>query len=107
MDNRDCSKKGYILIELLIVLLIMSVLEIIFLPQLKEPKLNSYNFKNDYLLAQTIALVNNEKVIVDTGKYNINSKLELNSKANVNKAQSLNIDNHKIIITLGMGRIHE
>jgi len=107
MDKQVYNKKGYILLELVVVLLVMSVLELLFLPRLKEPKLNSYNFMNEYLLNQSIALVTNKEVVMETYKYGINDKINFNEKANVNQARTINIDSKQVIITLGMGRIHE
>jgi len=94
------SNKGSILIELLLVLLVMTVLELLFFPYYKINTFHHYYFLNNYQLNQLEAMKKGEKIILD-------NDISFNAKGNVNQAKTIEINNHNYVIGLGLGRIYE
>jgi len=106
MDRQHYHKKGFILLDLLVVLIIMGGLELLLVPKFNKIDTAGYNFTNEYLLNQTLALKNASKQYFDTSKYQINANISFNQAGNVNQAQTIFLNHKQAVITLGMGRIH-
>ena len=89
-------KKGYTLIEMLLTLLIISSLTIISLSRYDELSLDQYYFMNDYCVSQSIAIKNTEKM-------NLDYDVSFNPLGHINRARTININGHSIVIHLGNG----
>lgn len=91
------NNKGFSLLETLLTLIIVSGLFVISLNIFTDPDLSYVSFINEYLTKQKDALLYKEESYIDN--YNIH----FNSSGKVNKAQTINIGNKRIVIHLGSG----
>ena len=96
--------RGYLMVELLIVCLILLVTSLIFLPQNYNFDMSDYRFVNAYNLAKSEALKRHERVNFDNPeKYELRFPIYFSSKGNINKAQTVIGHKHHLVIHLGNG----
>jgi len=88
--------KGYTLLELLIVLMIISSLSLLSISKYSDLNLDYLYFINDYLNNQANALCSNQTVSYKRG-------ISFNSKGHVNMARTINFARHDVVIHLGSG----
>lgn len=91
------TKKGYILLESIISLIILSCMMLFTINNYKQIDLSHLDFINYFLDKKVDSYINKRRNDVDN--YNI----YFNEKGNINIGQSIRINNHKIIIHLGNG----
>lgn len=103
MDMQLMNKKGYSLLSVLVILLIVSTFSVITINNYREIDLNKYYFLNNYLYKQSYAMSNQEdaSVYCAQAKHNIN----FNKDGKVNMAQTISFPNGDVIIHLGSGYI--
>ena len=92
-------KKGYILLETIISLFIVSCMMLFSLNSYKQLDLSHYDFMNEYLDKKVDSYLNKRRNDLDG--YNI----YFNDKGNINVGQTIYFDKHKVIIHLGNGYI--
>ena len=90
------SKKGFSMLEMLASLVVISALMLVSLNNTKSLNLDHYYFLNEYLLSQSEAMLNKERVSLQHG-------ISINSMGKVNQAKTIEFKNHKVIIHLGNG----
>ena len=90
------TKKGYTLIETLVILLIVTSLTLISLTNYNELSLEQFYLMNDYCYNQSLAIKNTERI-------SLNNEISFNELGHVNRAKTININGHKIVIHLGNG----
>lgn len=90
------SRKGFSMVEMLLCLVIISVLMLLTISNTSVINLSHYYFLNDYLKAQSQAILNKENQILEYG-------VKINSMGRVNQARTIEFANHKVIIHLGNG----
>lgn len=93
--------KGFALIELLIVMMIISSLSLISLSFYVEPDYEYLNLANELTESSADSLINKKTAEVK-GFYTV-YPIRFNSNGNVNMAQTLEFDGHKVVIHLGNG----
>lgn len=99
--------RGFTLIEMMIVLMIVSMSTISLSLVFKPFTISDDVLFSDYLKhTQIKALATATKQIVETDHSNV-SKLSFNELGNVNMAQTITLSSKKIVIQLGMGRYIE
>ena len=95
--------RGYTLIELVIVLVIISLFSFFFMNNKFEIDERYHIFGNEYNLKKSYAIASSESIVYDA----INN-ISFNEKGNVNAAKTIHFDNgKKIIIELGFGVLNE
>ncbi|MDO4500249.1 MAG: prepilin-type N-terminal cleavage/methylation domain-containing protein [Erysipelotrichaceae bacterium] len=90
------NRRGYTLLEVLIVVLILSSMAVVSLSKNVFVEVEHYEFMNEYLKGQIEAMVNREYVHLDNGIY-------FNENGHVNMANTYCFDRHKVISHLGNG----
>ena len=90
------SKKGFSMLEMLACMCIISTLMILTISNTSNIDLDHYQFLNDYLYDQSLAIYNRQQVNVGSGIY-------FNSMGHVNQARTIDFKNHSVIIHLGSG----
>ena len=90
-------KKGFMLLESIISLIILSCMMLFTISSYKQLDLSHLDFINDYLNKKVDSYINKRRNDLDN--YNI----YFNDKGNINIGQTIHINNHKIIIHLGNG----
>lgn len=100
MDKRICNK-GFVLIELLIVIAIIVCIELLILPKYHELDFSHLYFIYDYLQTQSEAIKSHESKEIEID----NNLINFNESGNVNNAVTINFKNHDIVVNLGGGRI--
>jgi len=97
-------KKGYTLLELLIVMIVLSGLFLIALNRDITLNLDQYYLASDILVKESEAILNHEKQEIDDYyKQYLRNDLYVNENGHINKAQTIDFDNHKIIVHIGNG----
>ena len=94
--------KGYLMVELLFVMMIMLSMSALYLPRYFNVDYDDYCFGNNYSLAKSQALLEHKNIEVP---YNANLQFPIyfSSEGNVNKAQTIQGCNHLMVIHLGNG----
>lgn len=90
------TKKGYSMLEMLVCVLIISTLMLLTLQDTNRLNIDHYSFLNNYLIGQSSAMADRQKVVMDVGIY-------FNTMGHVNHAKTIDFNNHSIIIHLGSG----
>ena len=93
--------KGFSMLEMLISLSIITTLSLFGLYHLKPLNIEHYIFMNEYLNNQVDAMISKRQNIFN----NHHSKdiISFNTLGHINKAQTIKIGNHEIIVHLGNG----
>lgn len=102
-------KKGYTLLELLVVMIILCGLFLITLNRDITLNLDQYYLANEILVKESEAILTHQRQDIDDyyNKY-LNNNLYINENGHINRAQTIEFDNHKIIVHLGNGYLtHE
>lgn len=98
--------KGYLMAEILIVMIIMMVVSVLYLPRDFTFDLSDYRFMNEYHLAHTKSLLEGKAVDVDN-RYHMDYRFPIyfSKEGNVNMAQTIIGHKHQMVIHLGSGYI--
>jgi len=91
------TKSGFSLLSMLLTLMIVSSCFLVVLKNRNEVNVEQINFMNEYINKQSDSLLNGIENDID--EYDIH----FNNKGHVNRAQTIKIGNHSIIIHLGNG----
>lgn len=91
-------KKGFSLLEILLTLVIVSSMLVLTLPFYSELDLKHLYFLNEYLSKQKDSLISHERNDLD---YDVS----FNENGRVNQANTIDINNHKVIVHLGNGYV--
>lgn len=102
MELLSQTKRGFTLIEMLLVLFILSIL--ILLTPFRKPSLTLNQFENEYLLAQLQAMSSFGTKQYDHQEQSNASILTFNEWGNVNQAQTIKTSKNTYRIQLGTGR---
>lgn len=94
-------KKGFTLIEMVLTLMIISSLLVVSLKRETKLNLKWISFSNEYLTKQVDSLCNKREN--ELNDYIDNYYVHFNEMGRVNKAQTINFNNKKVIIHLGNG----
>ncbi|MCI6272961.1 MAG: hypothetical protein MR601_08455 [Erysipelotrichaceae bacterium] len=97
--------KGYLLKELLISIFIFSIILLIYVPVIKKYSYNHLLFYDDYIYTQTKSMANKEVNFYESNYLETDYFISFNEKGNVNKAQTVKINNHTFVIELAGGRL--
>jgi len=95
------QNKGFTLLDCLLIMFIISMISVISISHIKVLEFNEKYFISDYLTKQVDSLINKQTTYY-VNKYS-KYPIYFNEKGNVNMAQTVYVDNHKIIIFLGSG----
>lgn len=90
------SKNGFSMLETLLSLIIVLSITIVSISKYKEMNLEQYYFMNDYLLLQSESLK-------DYCDNDYQQGISFNQMGHVNRAKTIDINNHSIVIHLGNG----
>lgn len=104
--DKPRSNSGYSLIETVIVLMLLSLSASFLLKPIESTGLELTEFQSSYLHTQYSALRNHSKTILST-TLETEFPVSFSANGNVNMGQTLIINNRKLVILLGTGRIHE
>lgn len=95
--------KGYLMLELLIVIMIMSVLTTLFIYNFNIPDFNEYIFMSEYLKTKTLAMREHRQIVYDQDYLNHDYPIIINKSGTINQAQTIHSKNHQLKINLGSG----
>ncbi len=93
------NNKGFSLLEMLLTMMLISSLSLLALKNYSFIDLSHLDFLNDYLISQNEALTNRQTIALN------NHDIYFYPSGRVNRANTIKINNHKIIIHLGNGHI--
>lgn len=96
MDTVLATKKGYTMLEMLVVMIIVCAVASLGLRKISNVNYEQYIFMNEYCKKQSEAIMKVEKVEYEKGIY-------FNEMGHVNMARTIEINNHNIVIHLGNG----
>jgi len=97
-------KKGYTLLELLIVLVVLAGLFLLTLNREITLNLDQFYLASDILVKESQAILDHERKEIDDYYHQyLNGDLYVNENGHINRAQTINFDNHKIIVHIGNG----
>ena len=99
------KNKGYVLYELLICMLILSVLLSMTINFSKDINFIGHEFSSEYSLIQSKALLNNRKYEVINKGISNKFPIYFNKRGNINMAQTINYKGKSYIIRLGYGNL--
>ncbi len=88
--------------ELLVVIVIMTFLCLLYLPRYPSVDNSDYGFIADYLLAQSEAMKEKERVDLSS---ELDDDIYFSENGNVNQAKTIKGKKHTIVIHLGNGYI--
>ena len=108
MDKHNLNK-GFVLIEFIFVLIILSILFYFINPFFKEKNYDHFIFNDSYIYMQSLSLANKEDNMLDMNFNVIDyyTNIIFNEKGNVNQAQTIIVNNKKYTIGLGVGKLIE
>ena len=96
--------KGYLMAEILIVMVIMMIVSILYLPRDIAFDLSDYRFISEYHLAHTLSLLEERVVnLEDLHHMNYRYPIYFSKEGNVNMAQTILGHKHQMVIHLGSG----
>jgi hypothetical protein len=93
------SNKGFLLVDLCVTILIISVMTILYLPCIHVQNIDGYLFGDTYLEAQSRAIKMRRSLELPE------EPIIFNDKGNVNRAMTLQKGNREIVVELGGGRL--
>lgn len=97
MEMLHMTKKGFGILDILVLLLIVSSLTLVSISNFRKPDFEYIYLTNNILKSHTNSLINKEYNYID------NWGIYFNENGNINKAQTINFKNKKIILHLGNG----
>lgn len=104
--DKQLANNGFILVEILIVILVLGILSQLTLTfKFQNSHIMTKQLKTDLLFSQSMALLNRQKIMVN---HNFNSNanyLSFNDLGHINQAQTINIKNFECTVLLSLGRI--
>lgn len=92
------NNKGNTLIDMLVVTLIVMGCMCLTLRKAISVDSSSYDFMNEYLLAQVSALRNRESVILES-----DNSIYFNEAGHISRANTYYFNNHKVVSHIGNG----
>lgn len=95
--------RGYAMIEMLMILMVTSLMTVLYLPRSNDINIDDYIFINDYLKSMSISLISNSRTFPDDSKISNQYPIYFTDNGNINKAQTIMGNRHKIILHLGNG----
>lgn len=90
------SNKGFSMLEMLASLILISALMLISINNTGNINLDHYYFLNEYVKAQSEAMLNKEEYMLSHG-------VRFNPMGRVNQARTIEFEKHKVIVHLGNG----
>lgn len=94
------NKKGFSLLEILLTLFVISSLTVLLISHLSTPNLDHIYFMNDYIKCQSEAICERENIQMNNS---YGKSIDFNKDGKVNMGQTVDINNHKIVIHIGTG----
>ncbi len=98
------KKKGFLMAELLVVIMIISFISLLYLPHYPKIELDDELFINEFHLAQAEAMAQRSDVQLNS-EINTSFPITFNEAGNVNMAQTIVGKKGSIIIHLGNGYV--
>jgi competence protein ComGC len=98
--DRLTSNRGFMLLEVCMTIMIISIMTLIFLPCCEFREAESYTFGDAYLETQSRAIAEQQPEELEREPY-----ISFNEKGNVSQAMTLHLGNKEIVIELGGGRL--
>ena len=100
------NKRGYMLIELVVCIMIMSILSFSILVNFNLD-FKHISFISDYHYLQSESIIDKEVKLIDLSLYNLNydHQLYFNTNGNINMGATIIDDNYDYKIRLGFGNI--
>lgn len=96
--------KGYLMIEMMLVMVIMLSVSILCLPKYHSFNYDDYYFGNEYNLAKSEALKTCESTpVLNLRKLNVMFPIYFSENGNVNKAQTIKGKRYQMVVHLGNG----
>lgn len=95
------KNKGFALVELLTVMMIIASMSLVSLSFYFEPDYEYLSMANELVKNSTDSLINKKQTEIN-GFYTA-YPIRFNINGNVNMAQTIEFDNHKVVIHLGNG----
>ena len=95
------NKKGFTLVEMCIVLMIISLFTLFALPIKMNHFLDDYTWPIDYLEHQTESILQSKEIVFDSD----HATIRFNEKGNVRNAQTIKIQNILVVSELGEGKL--
>lgn len=86
------------MLEMLICICIISMFTLITINSSNNFTTDNYYFLNNYLYSQSKAILNKENIDIGKG-------IHFNSMGHVNRAQTIDVSGHSVIIHLGNGYV--
>jgi len=90
------TNKGYTLIEMLLVIIVISLFALTGIYINKDYSYDYYDYLNEYLLKQSEAMLDREDKSMEYG-------ISFNSMGHINQARTIKFDNRDLVIHLGNG----
>lgn len=84
------------MLEMIVCMCVICAFMLLSINNVKSVNFEYCYFLNDYLLKQSMAILNKEKVSIEHG-------VSFNSMGHVNQARTIDFNNHSVIIHLGNG----
>lgn len=104
--DKQLANRGFILFELLIVILVLGILSQLSLTfKFQDRNLIIKQFKIDLLFKQTMTLLNHQKIVVHHNFDSNVNYLSFNDLGHINQAQTINIKDFKCKVLLSLGRM--
>lgn len=95
--------KGYMLLELLVVMFIMTMAMSLFIYRFDKPDFNDYIFMSEYLKLKSEAMAYDKEMIYNDDLVDNDYPIIIDANGTINQAQTIYSNKHKIIINLGTG----
>ena len=97
--------KGFLLKEILIIVFMLSAMLLVYTPLIKIPSYNHLLFYDDYIYNQTKSMANKETYFYESSYLENEYFISFNEKGNVNKAQTIKVNDKTFVIELAGGRL--
>ena len=95
--------KGYLMLEMLVVLMIISTALMIYLPRISMFDYTDYRYGNNLVLTKSEAMRNRKEMIINDAGLSLRFPLYFTANGNVNQAQTIVGNKYNLIVHLGNG----
>lgn len=95
--------KGYLMLEMLVVLMIISTTLMIYLPRISMFDYTDYHYGNNLVLTKSEAMRKRKEILLDDDTLDSKYPLYFTSNGNVNRAQTIIGNRRNLIVHLGNG----